>query len=1318
MASTTSNSLLRRGSSFFRRLIDEPIKRKILVLVLGLFVAMVVLVVVEDVSHSLTESHDRDLLNQGSRASLGKVILKNLLLLELEISRVAAEKDIRGLEVSKKKIESSIGNVKEVLQVLSQGGVFEEVMPVNFYNVNEIREPIAFTPPAEGGYVIEVIELTPKIMEVEQIAAGLLESRRGELASPDGEDREAFANYGHLLVLQAEGVLFRSREHANKIFYDIRQSIERLEEMKGAQIRQVNLLHFGIVGVIGLGALILFLRVTAQIGRIIQERQEYADHLQQARKSVEMVLEALPVGIAVVGEDFTVRQANQATLKLLGADGEDEVLGRSCAEIFGRDAEGCPIVRGGKGSYENETELFTLGGEKVPILKSAIPIRLGEEEVILEAFMDISARKQAERELLESKAFIDAILESAPAGIIVIDAETHTIVDLNQSALGLVGASREEVLGKVCHQFICPAEMGRCPITDLNQEVDCSERILITASGGRQHVLKSVARATLRGRPCLVESFVDITERKLAEESLIRETSKLSAMYQGMEEGVVFADGEGRIIDVNRFFCTLTGYSPESVLGREITEIFAAEDRGKVVSALADFKARRVVDGVQLNLEEYFGIDAFLRLQPIFRGELFDGVFLNIVDVTELAKARRRAEASSRAKSEFLANMSHEIRTPMNGVLGMTELLLESELTPEQKRFAQTVRSSGEALLCLLNDILDLSKIEAGKLELETIEFDLRPLVEDVAQLLAPAAHAKGLELAVFIPEEVPTDLSGDPSRLRQVLTNLVGNAVKFTERGEVLIRVSSLEAAPDAARLHFEVIDTGIGIAEEVCRNLFQPFAQADGSTTRRYGGTGLGLSISKKLVEMMGGEIGVESSPGEGSNFCFDLPFARNRKSQAALEYSGKILEGRRILVVDDNATNREILEHQVTSWGMMCTAVDNGPDGLEQLRGGVAGGRPFDLAILDMHMPLMDGLELARRIKDDPALGKVRMVMLTSVGLRGDAQAARKAGIQAYLTKPTRRLELFNCLLAVMNPAGAEETGRLITRHSLAECRWEFKADILLVEDNPVNSEVALRMLGKFGCRVDHAVNGRAALEAWEQGRYDLIFMDCQMPVMDGYRATEKIRESEEGGEKKRVPIVAMTAHALQGDRDRCLEAGMDDFLSKPFGQAQLLEMLGRWLPGAGVPEEAREDQAALELKGGGERGEAAEPGAGAGPEPAPIDREALEIIRSLGSEEEDLLGQVVGLYREQAPLHLAGMSESLASGDPQGLFRAAHTLKSSSANLGALKLSELCLELENRGRNNQLQGAEGVLEALRDEYARVEAALAAEVERPAC
>ncbi|MCP3870377.1 MAG: response regulator [Gammaproteobacteria bacterium] len=564
------------------------------------------------------------------------------------------------------------------------------------------------------------------------------------------------------------------------------------------------------------------------------------------------------------------------------------------------------------------------------------------------------------------------------------------------------------------------------------------------------------------------------------------------------------------------------------------------------------------------------------RLTELGRGELTSAFKLNaaqelvllgestdvISENLHLKRLREEElEETSRAKSEFMANMSHELRTPLNGVLGMMSLLRDSELATDQRDYVNVAANSGRALLTLINDILDFSKIEAGKLELEAIDFDLRNLVEDSTEPLAEQAHKKGVELACLVKLDVPAVVHGDPTRLRQIVTNLASNAIKFTDEGEVVVRVRVNGSHGDKVCLRFEVQDTGVGISKMARARIFDSFTQADGSTTRRFGGTGLGLAISRQLVERMGGEIGVDSVPGEGSTFWFTIQIEMAEDN--ALDFVPlDDLSGVRVLIVDDNATNRLVLEYQAQNWQMQPTTAENGPKAIRLLREAVQRNQPYDLMLIDMIMPDMDGLTLSKAIGREGSISDVRRVLLTSLTERGQAAEARDAGVHGYLSKPIRRSQLHNCIATVLGLKSVDNSA-MVTRHSIADNEAKIRRHqrILVVDDNEVNQVVAQGMLEKLSYNVDLVSDGQEAVDALEQNHYDLVLMDCQMPVLDGYDATRTIRASE--GANRHIPIVALTANAMAGDADKCFTAGMDDYLAKPFEYEALCEKLSKWL-----------------------------------------------------------------------------------------------------------------------------------------------------------
>jgi PAS domain S-box-containing protein len=768
---------------------------------------------------------------------------------------------------------------------------------------------------------------------------------------------------------------------------------------------------------------------------------------------------------------------------------------------------------------------------------------------------------------------------------------------------------------------------------------------------------------------------------------------KFRSISSSAQDAIIMMDSNGLITYWNEAAEKIFGYNPDEIIGKELhalltpqkyyesslkgLRLFRETGEGNAIGKTLELSALRR-DGtefpVELSLSAVFIQNNWVAigiLRDITERKLAEEKLYEINRHLEEATARanemaEQARIASITKSEFLANMSHEIRTPMNGVIGMTGLLLDTELTEEQRRYAEVVRTSGETLLALINDILDFSKIEAKKLDLEILDFNLQAMLDDFAASLGAQAHKKGLELISSADPEVPILLRGDPGRLRQILTNLTGNAIKFTHAGEVEIHALLVEETDKDAMLRFAVRDTGIGIPEDKISVLFDKFSQIDASTTRRYGGTGLGLAISKQLTELMGGKIGVKSDEGKGSEFWFTVRLNKQENKTQREDAAPADLSGIRVLIVDDNTTNREILMTRMSSWGMLTSETRDGSSALQLLHNALEDKDPIQIIIIDMQMPGMDGETLGRIIKADPLLADTKMIMLTSLGVRGNAGLFERIGFEAYLNKPVRHQELRD-ILSFALAKHKETTLRpqpFVARHSDHETislAANQKARILLAEDNITNQQVALGILRKLGISADAVANGAEALEAMKSIPYDIVLMDVQMPIMDGLEATRNIRDLKSMVLNHTVPVIAMTAHVMQGDREKCLDAGMDDYLSKPVTHQTLAAMLKKWLPE--YPEQtAQEEQMTVQSH--------------EADSPVWDKRGMLERMMN----DEDLAQKIIDVFLEDIPQQIQALRTLLKTGDVSNAKRLAHSIKGASANVGGERLRAIALEIE--------------------------------------
>ena len=789
---------------------------------------------------------------------------------------------------------------------------------------------------------------------------------------------------------------------------------------------------------------------------------------------------------------------------------------------------------------------------------------------------DDEALRRAETALERSEAFYSSLVETLPQGIVRKDLEGR-FTFANSRACQTMGAKLEDIIGKTDADFLPP---------DLAATRQAADR-RVTSSGETYEVVEphpapdgmryvQVIKTPIHdaaGHTIGIQGISwDVTERKKLEEQLHQERELLRALLETCPDSIYFKDSESRFLKISKSSALSLGLTdPATAVGKTDADFFGAEHAHAWLEE--ERRIMRTGEPMISGLEREQWQDGSERWVTTTKLPLHDetgaivGTFGVTRDVTDLKRAEEQlavardvALESARLKSEFLANMSHEIRTPLNGIVGMSGLLLDTALDSEQQDFADTIRVSADLLLGIVNDILDFSKIEAGKMTIESIDFDLEQVIEETADLMAEAAQSKGIELAAWLPPHAPRLLRGDPGRIRQILGNLVSNAVKFTERGEVVVQVGLERETASEAVIRFQVRDTGIGIPVEAQARLFNAFTQADGSTTRRYGGTGLGLAICRQLVTLMGGEIGFDSVPGRGSTFWFTLTLEKQTSAAAVGAREPVSLETARVLIVDDNETNRQILNHQVLAWKMRGGNASSGPEALVALYRAVAADDPYRIVILDMQMPDMDGLSVARAIRADPKLHDARIVILTSLGYHPNDLELRRIGVSAYLTKPVKQSRLLDTLAVAMSEP--PETVETVPKSTPAVAPRRQALRILLAEDNAVNQKVGLRQLSKLGYAADSVGDGEEVLAAIRRTHYEVILMDCQMPEMDGYEATRRIRAWEAANPgSPRHYIIALTAHTLTGDRDKCLEAGMDDYLSKPTRLEELATVLER-------------------------------------------------------------------------------------------------------------------------------------------------------------
>ena len=1081
----------------------------------------------------------------------------------------------------------------------------------------------------------------------------------------------------------------------------------------------------------------------------ITQRKQAEDELKNRESFLEAVIDNIPNMLFVKdAQDLQFVRFNKAGEDLLGYSRND-MIGKSDHDFF-PEAEADFFTNKDKdvlakgNLIDIPEELIQtkhkgkrlLHTRKIPILD-----QYGHPQYLLGISEDITERKQAEEELIRLSNAVRMSTDS-----IVISDLDGKIIEINEATLKMYGTNdRNDLIGREYIELIDSEDRQKMLVNTQEAlkegHVENREYQVLTKIGSRVSIeLSASVMKDQNGKPMgFVSTIRDITDRKRREEAVLVRQKRLIAINEiaievaGMKDlGPVLQniiDRTRELIGAELGVVVLVDPDTHSI-GQAFpsnypTDLIPPDTILRGQGILGKIASGEIIFTEDVTKEDgYIGyagwhptIHAMIGIPLKYAGKIhaisllghtdkqarfstddlnLTLTFANIAAVAihtarqfeNLRQARTEAEQANRMKSEFLANMSHEIRTPMNAVIGMTGITLDTDLTHEQREYLDIVKESAYSLLGLLDDILDFSKIEAGKVDLETIDFDLRTVVEGVADTLSHRASTKGVELAYMIHREVPVFLRGDPVRLRQILMNLGGNAIKFTEKGEVVIRSELKEETSNSVTILFSVTDTGLGIPLDKQTSIFESFTQLDGSTTRKYGGTGLGLSISKRLVELMGGHIGIESQPGEGSRFWFTISLDKQKEPKEVPSLIPFNLREKRILVVDDNQTNRTILIKMLESFGCAPEAVGSGAEALKVLSKATRQKQPFDLALLDMQMPEMNGEQTLQAIKKDPKIKDVAVIVLTSVGVRGEVARLEAMGCAGYLLKPVKQSQLFDTIITVLNQRKVKKEGGvmpIVTRHIIAEHKFR-EAHILVAEDNPTNMKLAVTLLSRAGYTVDAVENGKMVIEALKKIQYDLVFMDVQMPEMDGFEATRIIREME--GEGKHTPIIAMTAHAMKGDRERCLKAGMDDYVSKPIEPQEMFKAIEEWTK----PTDKKDSTLPVN-----------EPKKGELMKDLPLDMEAA-LKRFDG--DKGFFAELMLEFLGSLPKHLQILNEAEKKGDVKLIEREAHSIKGAAGNLGANDLADSALKLEILGRNGELENAKKFITEFEDEIKRLE------------
>ncbi len=1237
--------------------------------------------------------------NERARLFIGEEIVRGIQGVEKDIYRLAVTQNAAGFARVNAELTRQLRKLNSDLNVLKSGGTSQRLMQLNIDGQDEVTREAHFTPDSENqSVVMEAIEIEPLLGQVKERVLALEQLLLRRWQNIDQEDGKAFyQTEGEIVLLlkQIPPQFERLNENANRLFLEGDQRLRALESELEGRTRKLQQIETGLISLVvllgGLLAVIFMRRLTAAL----QEAHLARDDAEHQREQNATILDTLGEGLYATDMNGNMTFINAAGEQILGWPAT-ELVGQQSHRAVHHSRPGgdpfpqdeCPLIAVlQKGiSLDGEDHFVSRDGRFIPVAYRSKPLKQDGQVVgSLVSFHDISERLDSEARIRLQQAALDAA-----ANMIVITNRDGLIEYVNPAFSQTTGYSLDEALGQPTsllnsglHDRAFYAAMWNGLLAGKSWEGELNNRRKNGEIYPEQMTITPIFEADR------ITHFIAI-KRDISEEVKTRTQLKLvETAIQDIDQGIHIMEAVPHVLGpriqyVNAGFSRITGYPAQEVIGERASVMQGPDPDPVKLLKIQQAMAQGISLTLEMNYQRKDGTPYFgeLHLSAVHadNGQVshYIGLVSDIGPRKEaeiaLRNARDQALENSRLKSEFLSNMSHEIRTPMNGIIGMTDLLLDTELDPEQRDFTSIVRDSAQALLVIINDILDFSKIEAGKLDIEITEFSGSQVVEGTVELLGTKAREKSLTLTSFVDPALPACLLGDPTRVRQVLLNLISNAIKFTDHGG--IEVSALAVTQgDAGFVRFEVTDTGIGISPQTQAKLFQSFTQADSSTTRKYGGTGLGLAICKRLVELMDGHIGVNSQAGAGSSFWFTLPLKpclASKPAQLAQTHHADGTPLQRVLVVDDHASDRKVIHRYLNSWSMPNDGASNAQEALKLLQDAIEVGVPYQVALVDLVMPGMDGLELAHTLRADKQFDGLRLVLMSAHDQRDLDQRAREAGFAAFLGKPVRQSQLYESLQDQDPPASVpvlEDKHLDLLAAPRVPITHEHRRLILLAEDNLVNQKVAQLQIEKLGYALHIVDNGQQALDALAasthgtHAEFAAILMDCQMPVLDGFEATAAIRQAEQSG-TRRMPIIAMTANAMQGDRERCLAAGMDDYLSKPIQADQLRLSLEKWA-GSAVADSASDITPPTRF------------------DDIFLDSASVvnfEMLNDYFGDDPQTLAKLLALFQSTTSALLAKMGAAVEARDASEVCSLAHELKGTCGNIGMDRMAGLATHLE--------------------------------------